>query len=233
MKIFVSKNGQQYGPYNSKQIHENLQNRVFAPSDFACFDGKNWVRISQLPSMHNARTTSHVLPNVAKPKKKIGCLGVFVGALVAITCLGIFAAVVASVTSNDSDGSTSMEDELAESPSLEFDTSKAVGYRVLDDPDDDDVDFSFAGRKRLAFDITSGASGKESKAQTVMLAAFELHRKFGGEVMNARLVEYKGQKGIPPAMANYSPDGGGLSGDEVGQVWDVMVNGNKYQPKPK
>ena len=38
----------------------------------------------------------------------------------------------------------------------------------------------------------------------------------------------KGQKEIPR-----SPDGGGLSGDEIGQIWDVMVSGNKYKPMPK
>jgi hypothetical protein len=233
MKIFVSKSGKQYGPYDKKQLGEYIRKGVFALSDLACYDGQNWIPISQVLAMPKVPHKGNTASVVPKPKKKMGCVGVLVAAFLGITCLGIFAAVIASLTDGDSNDPPSKEDESAGSPSLECDTSKAVGYRVLDDIDNDDVDFSFAGRKRLAFDITSNAAEKESKAQTVMLAAFELHRKFGGDVMNARLVEYKGQKGIPPAMANYSPDGGGLSGDEVGQVWDVMVNGNKYQPKPK
>ena len=102
-------------------------------------------------------------------------------------CLGIFADLVASINSDDEPNDlASVEDESIESPTLDFDTSKAVEYRVLDD-------LRRRGRKRLAFDITSEASTEDSKAQTVMLAAFELHRKFGGQVMNARLVDYKGQ----------------------------------------
>ena len=233
MKIFVSKNGQQYGPYDKLQLEDYIRKGVFATSDFACFDGRNWVHISQVLENRKVPPPIDAVTNLNKPKKKMGCFSLVAVSFLGITCLGIFAGLVASINSDDEPNDlASVEDESIESPTLDFDTSKAVKYRVLDDREEAG-DFSFAGRKRLAFDITSEASTEDSKAQTVMLAAFELHRKFGGQVMNARLVDYKGQKGIPPAMANYSPDGGGLSGDEIGQIWDVMVSGNKYKPMPK
>jgi hypothetical protein len=49
MKVFVSKDGKQYGPYTVKQLREYARHGHFSMSDYACFDGQNWMEISQVP----------------------------------------------------------------------------------------------------------------------------------------------------------------------------------------
>lgn len=49
MQIYVSSDGQQYGPYSVEQLREYLTQGSFAPSDFACPSGNNeWVTIEQI-----------------------------------------------------------------------------------------------------------------------------------------------------------------------------------------
>jgi hypothetical protein len=49
MKVYVSKDGQQYGPYTIEQLREYVQQGNFTTGDHACFDGQNWVTIAQVP----------------------------------------------------------------------------------------------------------------------------------------------------------------------------------------
>ncbi|MFP6901377.1 MAG: GYF domain-containing protein [Opitutales bacterium] len=49
MHIYVSKEGQQYGPYTVEQLGVYLQQGNFTMADYACFDGQNWVAIAQVP----------------------------------------------------------------------------------------------------------------------------------------------------------------------------------------
>jgi antitoxin component YwqK of YwqJK toxin-antitoxin module len=54
MKVFVSKDGQQYGPYASDQLREYVQQGNFTINDLACHDGQNWVTIGQVPGFAEA-----------------------------------------------------------------------------------------------------------------------------------------------------------------------------------
>jgi hypothetical protein len=54
MKVFVSKDGQQYGPYTSDQLREYVQQGNFTINDLACHDGQNWVTIGQVPGFAEA-----------------------------------------------------------------------------------------------------------------------------------------------------------------------------------
>ncbi|MDC0157065.1 GYF domain-containing protein [Verrucomicrobia bacterium] len=48
MQIYVSKDGQQYGPYNAEQIREFLAQGSFVPTDFACqVGGTEWITIEK------------------------------------------------------------------------------------------------------------------------------------------------------------------------------------------
>ena len=49
MQIYVSKDGQQYGPYPVEQLRQYVRAGNFAPTDHACCDGANWVTIAQVP----------------------------------------------------------------------------------------------------------------------------------------------------------------------------------------
>ena len=49
MDVYVSKDGQQYGPYTVEQLREYVQEGNFTTADLACCDGQNWVKVAELP----------------------------------------------------------------------------------------------------------------------------------------------------------------------------------------
>ncbi|MBG30236.1 MAG: hypothetical protein CMI31_09590 [Opitutae bacterium] len=50
MKIYLSKDGQQQGPYDISQVRQLLYEGQFNTRDSACYDGQ-WVLIGQLPNL--------------------------------------------------------------------------------------------------------------------------------------------------------------------------------------
>jgi len=54
MKVYVSKAGQQYGPYTVKQLREYVGQGNFTTADYACYDGQNWVTVAQVPGFAEA-----------------------------------------------------------------------------------------------------------------------------------------------------------------------------------
>lgn len=48
MKIYASKGNEQYGPYTMEELRGLVNSKTFASTDFACSDGQNWVKISDL-----------------------------------------------------------------------------------------------------------------------------------------------------------------------------------------
>jgi hypothetical protein len=51
MKAYVSKDGQQHGPYSAEQLQEYLRQGKFTAGDLACHDGQNWVTVAQVPGL--------------------------------------------------------------------------------------------------------------------------------------------------------------------------------------
>ena len=51
MKIYVHKEGKNYGPYSVSQLKEYLQAGNFIKDDLACHDGANWVKLSEVPGI--------------------------------------------------------------------------------------------------------------------------------------------------------------------------------------
>lgn len=49
MKIYLHKNGETTGPFNLEEVRQKVQNKVFSIENLACYDGKEWVRISKIP----------------------------------------------------------------------------------------------------------------------------------------------------------------------------------------
>ncbi len=49
MQIYVHLGGKNYGPYSIEQIRQYVQAGNFTVDQQACYDGKNWIRISDLP----------------------------------------------------------------------------------------------------------------------------------------------------------------------------------------
>ena len=52
MKIYVHREGKNYGPYSVSQLKEYLQEGNFIEDDLACHDGANWVKLSQVPGIY-------------------------------------------------------------------------------------------------------------------------------------------------------------------------------------
>lgn len=49
LEVYIHKDGQQFGPYTLKQIKSYVEAGNFTDSDQACWDGKNWKTIMQIP----------------------------------------------------------------------------------------------------------------------------------------------------------------------------------------
>ena len=60
MKIYVHKNGQNFGPYALAQMRENLTAKNFNKEDLACIDGKNWIKLSEVPGIATTPEISSV-----------------------------------------------------------------------------------------------------------------------------------------------------------------------------
>ena len=51
MDVYVSKDGQQYGPYTQDELRNFLQQDNFTGGDFVCLDGETWQKISEVPGL--------------------------------------------------------------------------------------------------------------------------------------------------------------------------------------
>ena len=51
MKIYVHKNGKTSGPYTIAQLKDYLRAKNLNEEDLACHDGKNWIRLSEVPGI--------------------------------------------------------------------------------------------------------------------------------------------------------------------------------------
>ena len=70
MKIYVHREGKNYGPYSVSQLKEYLQARNFIKDDLACHDGTNWVKLSQVPGIKekSAPVTPQPILNSSEPE---------------------------------------------------------------------------------------------------------------------------------------------------------------------
>ena len=49
MNIHLHKNGKTSGPYSLEKVRKYVQGKVFSDKDLACYDGKKWIQICELP----------------------------------------------------------------------------------------------------------------------------------------------------------------------------------------
>ena len=73
MQIYVHISGKNYGPYSIDQLREYVSKGSFKSNSQACYDGKNWVTISDIPGFVKAaeKPKQQTVPAQQKPKKKI------------------------------------------------------------------------------------------------------------------------------------------------------------------
>ena len=72
MQIYVHISGKNYGPYSLDQLREYVSKGNIKSDSQACYDGKNWVRISDIPGFVKAaeKPKQETVPAQQKPKKK-------------------------------------------------------------------------------------------------------------------------------------------------------------------
>lgn len=70
MKIYVHKEGKNYGPYSVSQVKEYLQTKNFDRNDLACHDGTHWIKLSQVPGMEKKSdpVTKQPIQNSSEPE---------------------------------------------------------------------------------------------------------------------------------------------------------------------
>ena len=79
MKTYIHKNGKTFGPYSDSQIRDCLVAKKFSMEDQACYDGKTWIRLADVPGIletpkangaHEAQSSneSHILHKDEKIK---------------------------------------------------------------------------------------------------------------------------------------------------------------------
>lgn len=99
--------------------------------------------------------------------------------------------------------------------------SHAKSYEVVLEKD-----LSFPGRKRIRQHIVAPkAKTADERAHTVMKAAIELQTQKDADLAMIMLVPDKDiiDAGVNMALADYSPDGGGVSGED-GWTWEVETS---------
>ena len=97
MQIYISRDGQQNGPYGIEDINAYLENGTLLPTDLACQDGMTeWVPISQIPgvtmpedSIATPIPPSQPVPDGNKKKILIG-IGAGMGLLALIAGIWFF-----------------------------------------------------------------------------------------------------------------------------------------------
>ena len=68
MKVYVHKDGKQYGPYPVEQLRKYVQQGNFTTEDLACHDGQNWVTVAQVPGFAEA-TQPAATPSPTTPQQ--------------------------------------------------------------------------------------------------------------------------------------------------------------------
>ena len=68
MRVYVSKDGQQFGPYAIERLQEDVFQGDFTAEDLACHDGQNWVRIADVPGFAEA-TQPAATPSPTTPQR--------------------------------------------------------------------------------------------------------------------------------------------------------------------
>ena len=51
MKVYIHRDGKNFGPYSVAQLREYLKAKNFTEDDLACYDGANWVKLSLVPGI--------------------------------------------------------------------------------------------------------------------------------------------------------------------------------------
>ena len=65
MKVYVHRDGKNFGPYSVAQLREYLKAKNFTGDDLACYDGANWVKLSLVPGI-----SENPLPAREEPEQK-------------------------------------------------------------------------------------------------------------------------------------------------------------------
>ena len=53
MKVFIYRSGKTFGPYSINLLNQYLQEGKVLRSDLACHDGKEWIKLSEVPGIFN------------------------------------------------------------------------------------------------------------------------------------------------------------------------------------
>jgi hypothetical protein len=59
MEIYVRKDGEKHGPYSLEQLREHVEAGRFSEDEPACFDGRNWVTVAQVPLTSHREGEGH------------------------------------------------------------------------------------------------------------------------------------------------------------------------------
>ena len=49
VKVYLHRNGKTNGPYSLEQVRQYVKGKAFSDKDLACYDGKKWIQICELP----------------------------------------------------------------------------------------------------------------------------------------------------------------------------------------
>ena len=97
MQIYISRDGEQNGPYSIEDVNAYLKDGTLLPTDLACQEGMDeWVQISQIPdvTIHGdpvatQMASSQPVPNGKKKKILIG-VGASTGLLALVAVIWFF-----------------------------------------------------------------------------------------------------------------------------------------------
>ena len=93
MQVYVNKAGQQFGPYTVEEVRRYVEAGNFAPTDYACCDGANWVTVAEIPGYApKAESMPHAGREkpAGKSRKGIYLIAGIAALLITASALGIY-----------------------------------------------------------------------------------------------------------------------------------------------
>ena len=93
MQVYVSKDGEQCGPYTVEEVRRYVEAGNFAPTDHACCDGANWVTVAEVPGYApktEAKSPAGAEKPAGKSRRGLYLIVGIAALLIAASALGVY-----------------------------------------------------------------------------------------------------------------------------------------------
>ena len=93
MQVYLTKDGSPQGPFSVRQLRQYLETGHCQATDYACYDGTNWVTVADIPGIAKKaqRFTNIDVPDKISRKKLYLIVGIVTVIALSVSCVLYFA----------------------------------------------------------------------------------------------------------------------------------------------